>query len=951
VWHLNNLPISTYFQPTLKTNQHMQSSIKALFVCFMLLFTVAVSAQKVTIKGKVRDDSSKESLINANVIVKGTTTGVVTDLDGNFTLEVDDASQVTLVFSFLGYDATEKTLTKPFGFVDVLLKSTAIQGKEVVISGSRISETILESPVQIQKINAKDIRSAASGDFYQSLGNLKEVDMVQSSIGFKAFNTRGFNSTQPVRVVQFIDGMDNQAPGLNFPVGNLVGANDLDLQSVEVISGAASALYGANAFQGVISMITKNPYDNPGLAVQIKGGNRGYFDVQGRYARAFGEKKKFAIKVTGSYMRVNDWEADDDSANVYGDIETDQNITTILNDIKNNVNGDEDPETVDNLTRFLTGYAEFNNIANPGIKTIRAPGYRERDLVDYNAESLKFGASAHYRFKKDLELSYNYKFGLGSAIYQATNRYSIKDIQFQQHKLELTGKNFVVRGYTTQEDAGSSYDAVFTGIGISRAGVSEWIGEYVDVYFDTLRFLTDGYDRDARLSDVNYADSIARLAADQKWYKPGSKGFDSLYNVIINNPDLQSGSQFLDKSWMMHWDAQYQFDFIKAVDLMAGVSFRQFFPRSFGTIFSDTLIDVSDTLPNGRNNPDGEYQRITNREAGGFLQASKKLFNDKLKLIASIRLDKNQNFDLQYSPKGTVIYSVNPNHVLRVSGQQAFRTPTLQNQYILLDLGPITLKGNTTGFDNLYTLNSVDDFTDYYDSTFVIDPSRLKPITLKKLRPEQVKTIEFGYRGIVAENKLFIDFTTYYNWYTNFIGEIRVVEPENGIAGEESGEDAILTETFQRYQIPINAEQTVRSWGASLGLSYAIGKGITPYANYTYADINDEDLMQSDLIPGFNTSNHKFNVGVSGKRVWKGLGFNTNFKWNQSYFWQSSFGDGNVPSFYSLDANISYELKDYFTTLTVGGTNITNNKFRMVYGGPTIGTLVYASLLFDINKW
>jgi iron complex outermembrane receptor protein len=58
-----------------------------------------------------------------------------------------------------------------------------------------------------------------------------------------------------------------------------------------------------------------------------------------------------------------------------------------------------------------------------------------------------------------------------------------------------------------------------------------------------------------------------------------------------------------------------------------------------------------------------------------------------------------------------------------------------------------------------------------------------------------------------------------------------------------------------------------------------------------------------------------------------------------------------VPSFYSLDANISYELKDYFTTLTVGGTNITNNKFRMIYGGPTIGTLVYASLLFDINKW
>ncbi len=928
----------------------MQNLVKSVLLFFLLFSFSSSIAQTVKISGKVRDESTKEKLFNANIVVKGTTTGVVTDFDGNFTIEVEEANEVTLVISYLGYDATEKTLTAPFGFVDVLLKSTAIQGKEVVISGSRISETILESPVQIQKISAKDIRSAASGDFYQSLGNLKEVDMVQSSIGFKAFNTRGFNSTQPVRVVQFIDGMDNQAPGLNFPVGNLVGANDLDLQSVEVISGAASALYGPNAFQGVISMQTKNPYDNPGLAVQIKGGNRGYFDVQTRYARAFGEKKKFAIKVTGSYMRVNDWEADDPEANVYGDIETEQNLTTILNETKDDP--ETEPETRENLTRFLNGYADFNNIAYPGIKTINAPGYMERDLVDYNTESLKFGAGAHYRFKPDLELSYNYRFGLGSAIYQATNRYNIKDIKFQQHKLELTGKNFVIRGYTTQENAGNSYDAVFTGIGMSREGVREWISEYIGVYFDTLRLLTNGYDDDARLWMVDSADRVAQRYANEKWIKPGTTQFDTLFQKIVNDPDLQTGSKFLDQSWMMHWDAQYQFDFIKKVDLLAGASFRQFYPRSFGTIFSDTLLNPADTLSDGRNNPDGEYRKITNREAGGFLQASKKFWGDRLKVIASIRLDKNQNFDLQYSPKGTIIYNVNPNHTLRVSGQQAFRTPTLQNQFILLDLGPIILKGNTTGFENLYTLNSVDEFLDYYDTTNQINTSLLNPITLSKLRPEQVKTFEFGYRGIVFDNKLFIDFTAYYNWYNDFIGEIRVVEPTNsGVVGEETGEDAILTGAFQRYQVPVNAEQLVRSWGASIGLNYSIGKGLSTYGNYTYADLNEEDLMQSDLIPGFNTSRHKFNLGFQGRRVWKGLGFNTNFKWNGSYFWQSSFGDGDVAAFYSLDANISYELKDYFTTITVGGTNITNNKFRMIYGGPTIGTLVYASLLFDINKW
>jgi iron complex outermembrane recepter protein len=236
----------------------MQNFMKSIFIsCFMLVSFVSFS-QNITISGKVRDESNKESLISASILVKGTTNGVSTDANGNFTLQVPDAEELTLVISYVGYDAIEKKLTKPFGFVDVQLKTTSIQGKEVVISGSRVSETIMQSPVQIQKINAKDIRSAASGDFYQSLGNMKEVDIVQSSIGFKAFNTRGFNSTAPIRVVQMIDGMDNQAPGLSFPVGNLVGANDLDLNSVEVISGAASALYGPNAFQGVISMTTKN---------------------------------------------------------------------------------------------------------------------------------------------------------------------------------------------------------------------------------------------------------------------------------------------------------------------------------------------------------------------------------------------------------------------------------------------------------------------------------------------------------------------------------------------------------------------------------------------------------------------------------------------------------------------------------------------------------------------
>ena len=83
---------------------------------------------------------------------------------------------------------------------------------------------------------------------------------------------RGFNSNGNVRVVQLIDGMDNQAPGLNFSVGNIVGISELDLQSVDLLPGAASALYGPNAINGIILMDSKSPFLFQGLSAQVKTG-------------------------------------------------------------------------------------------------------------------------------------------------------------------------------------------------------------------------------------------------------------------------------------------------------------------------------------------------------------------------------------------------------------------------------------------------------------------------------------------------------------------------------------------------------------------------------------------------------------------------------------------------------------------------------------------------------
>jgi outer membrane receptor protein involved in Fe transport len=943
-----------------------------LLSLFLLLSVIGI-AQNKTVTGVIKDKKNGETLISASVIIKGTSTGVQSNLDGKFSLELDLTEPKILVVSYLGYQDFEIGVDNKSSNLTIEMETVNMIGQEVVVSGSRISETILESSASIQKMNIRDIQEIASGDFYSGLSTLQGVDVTTSSLGFQVINMRGFNTTAPVRIVQFVDGMDNQAPGLNFPVGNMVGANDLDLENVEVISGPASALYGPNAFQGVVSMRTKNPYDYQGLSVKVQGGMRDYVDAQVRYAGAFGKEKRFALKITGQYKRANDWEANDTTyhpvfddptdstaANLYGDIEADIDLSAIV----------EQAQTDEELTQEeRDDFIALNNWlglvspnAYPGSITVRAPGYSEKELADYNTFSAKATAGLYYRFKNNIEASLTYKFGLGTAIYQASNRYSINNILFQQVKGEVSGRNWNIKAYSTFEDAGDSYDIVFTGINISKEGITDYVGEYLGAYFDTLKIITEDFDDDATSSEVAVAHQHALATAEANgWIPAGSTKFDSLRNEIINNADLESGSKFTDKSNLQHVEGQYNFDW-PFLDVLVGANYRRYDPQSFGTIFADTLVNAGDTLANGSADLNAEFVDLSLWEVGGYVQLTKKFFKDRFKVMASVRIDKNKNFPVQFSPRASLMYNLK-GHIFRVSGQSAFRTPTLQNQFIKLDVGPLTIQGNLSGWENLYTLESVTDFENYldsvetegvwYDSVYDDAAGKLQMFSAQKIRPEQVRTIEVGYRG-VAFKKLYIDANFYYNWYTDFIGEIRVVQPENASVEDQSGVDQLLSysasnESYTRYQIPVNAEQQVRSIGATIGLAYYINDKYSASLNYNWAKLVDDDL-DDPIIPGFNTPEHKINIGIKGRKIWKGLGFAANFQWVDEYTWRSTFGDGIVPSYSFLDLQLSYEIPKWFSTLRLGASNVYNLERQEAYGAPRIGTMVYGSIVVDIKK-
>ena len=255
------------------------------------------------LRGTVYDGQTKETLIGANVLVKGENIGTSTNVNGKFSINTNKTFPIDLIISYLGYE--EKNITiKNNENLSINLFPNTKKLKEVKVVDTRITQKQKEAALTVEALDIIAIKSTPSANFYDALGSLKGVDISSASLGFKVINTRGFNSTSPVRSLQIIDGVDNQAPGLNFSLGNFLGASELDIMKVEIIQGASSAYYGPSAFNGVISMATRSPFLQPGLTIQYKFGSRRLFENSFRFADVIKDKEgnnKFGYKINFSY--------------------------------------------------------------------------------------------------------------------------------------------------------------------------------------------------------------------------------------------------------------------------------------------------------------------------------------------------------------------------------------------------------------------------------------------------------------------------------------------------------------------------------------------------------------------------------------------------------------------------------------------------------------------------
>jgi outer membrane receptor for ferrienterochelin and colicin len=910
-------------------------------VAFLLMTFISetVQAQSV-VSGTVLDNDTQEALPGVNIAIKGKAEGDFTSSDGKFSIKVSKYP-ITLVFSFIGFE-TQEVEVNGAQTLKIIMMPASTLFQEVVVAASRTAQRKIESPVTIERIGAKDIQNSPQVNYYDMVQGIKGVDVTVSSIGFTSVTTRGFNTSGNTNFLQMVDGMDNQAPGLNFPLGNVIGLTQLDVDNVEILSGASSALYGSRGLNGAMIMTGKDPFQYQGLSVLLNQGvnhvnNKKsndpvdpspYTDITLRYAKRIGEK--FAFKVNFQYTKANDWVASDTTnKNGPGTRYTDPNYNGV------NLYGGGTSVDINPFLMFaLSQDASLAPIIDPLLQQenkVARTGYDEYKYLNNNVQLIKANAELRYKISPKVQAIFSGTYGTGNVVYTNDTRYQLKDFKVGQFRAELLSKNWFLRLYTTQENSGNTLIAgptaqlINEGWKVSYDGeAGGWYPEYTGALIQAL----------AMGADINSAHLAARSYADIGRPEIGSAEFNALKNSISKTPITEGGTLFLDRSKLYNAAFQYNFsDIISWAEIIAGVNYRMYNLNSKGTLFPDN---------------DGP---INMYEYSGYAQIIKRLLKEKLTLTGSIRLDKNTLFEgTKPTSRLSAVYEVANQNYIRFSYQNAYSFPSniqsLQNTLNGTDPlsysagGSSYLLNGTYHFDQYapYTLESVET----YQQTN--DPADLERYIVNDIKPQSANSFELGYAAAIGKNVL-VDVLGYYATWENFIAYTDVANTP----GTQDPTAFQNTSTYVKYNIAYNASQKVNTYGYAASVSFDLTKNFIGKVSY-YSDHiknnNDEGTVR------FNTPNYHINLefGNSGFGSKKQFLFNTTLRYKPGYFYQvaGGLGKGTVPSSTVIDASVGYKILKAHSTIKLGATNLTNQYYSTGIANPMIGGMYYISVGYNV---
>lgn len=830
---------------------------------------------------------------------------------------------------------------------------------EVVVAASRVEESILQSPVTVEKLNARALRLSPAPSFFDALEQVKGVQVLTPSLGFRVLNARGFANTTNVRFAQLVDGIDNQAPHIGGPIGNVLGPSDLDVRSVEIVPGTAAALYGLNAINGLANISTRNPFASAGLSAQQKvgvnhlndanTGARPYAETSLRYARVLGAK--WAFKVNGTYLRGYDWMATDPT-----DINPNGNASTGLL-------GADNPAR-DPVSSYGNESSDRSTLTLGGKNyQVARTGYPERDVVDYHLQTLKYDAALHYKLSERAELAYTYRGARFNNVYQRSNRFQLAGYRLQQHALQLTTPVVQARAYFTQENTGQSYNLRSAAENLDRSFKPDkaWNADYTAAWN---RAVGQG-------QPVAAAHAAARAFADAGRLQPGTPAFRQRLRELADINNWDQGAALRVRADLLHAEAQANLGAALRqgggqglpawADVLVGADHRTYFVQPDGNYFIN---------PNpGRD----QFSTLAYGKTGGFVQAGARLLpGEKLRLTATLRADKNRYFSTRFNPRLTAVYSPAAHHNFRLSYQSGYRFPSLFEGFSNVNSGQVKRIGGlrvmSDGvFESSYLRSSIDAFNAAVTQAVNTGGlSRAQAIAAHQdllarnpytyLKPEFVRSWEVGYKAaLLPGGRLLADVDFYYNIYRDFIGQVEAyvpLAPDGQPLPAPAGATAVAAAlnaraTQARYRLWTNSRSRVYNYGGSLGLRYDVPGGLLAGASATYARLARTEAADG-LEAGFNTPRWSCNLNLGHENVYRHLGFGLNYRWQTSYFSETFLVSGTVPAYGTLDAQLSYHLPAPNLRLKLGASNVLNHTYVSYLGGPGVGGLYYLQLTYGL---
>jgi len=966
-------------------------------ICLSTLIVFTANAQNASsVSGTVKNASTSETIAAVSVTLKGNNSGTYTDDRGNFKLTVSQKTPYTLVFSSVGFTSKEVVVNGNTGSLSVSLTPSFVLGSDVVVSASRVSEKFLESPVTIERISSANIKSAPASGYYDILGTLKGVDVVAASILFRSVSTRGFNSSGNTRMNQLIDGMDNQLPGLNFSVSSVVGLTELDVDNIELLPGASSALYGSGGMNGTVLINSKNPFKYQGLSFQIKQGMNhvdGYErpkapfkDYTVRWASTI--NNRFAYKISAQYTEAQDWLANNtsnysrligngnggviagtrltdpnyDGINLYGD-ETTLNINTgLIAPVKAGIlaqlAGAYGSGASAALAQIQGASAVYNTLAKYGAFLAGSPAtaglvpyapflfgdakgwYKDMNVsrTGYAESDIIDPTAKNLKVTGSIHYKVNDKTEASFSAYTGSGNtvYTGSD-RYALHDFQLSQLKFEVKSKNWMVRAYKTIEDA--GNSFNATIATRLFNEAWKPSATWYQQYTGAYTqyRDAGL-DYTAANNAARLIADAN--RPvGHIGDNSLFQSLAATPISKGGGKFLDKSTLSVAEGTLNLTEMLNlnkydIDWLIGGTAKLYTLNSQGTLFADTT------------------GRLYINETGAFSQISKKFFGDILKLSFSGRYDKNTNFAGKFTPRFSAVVKIAEDNNIRLSYQNAYRFPSTQNQWINLLVGGGTrLMGGLPQLRDYYNFNTNPAYTLASVNAFGaaaatgnVNPALLQQQKFGEFKPESMNSFELGYKTLIGK-KLLIDFYAYVGHYENFLSGVTVLQSRN--AANPSPLDVLDASKRIGYSISTNATTNVatKGWGASI--DYLLPNHFVFTSSIYTDEIGD---LPTGFVSYFNAPTWRANFGFShpGLLMNNRLGFNINLHYQDEIAYEGTFVAGKVPSYSTIDAVLTYRVPKIKSLIKLGGTNVTNKYYYTAFGSPQIGGLYYVSFAYNI---